>query len=87
MIPEIRINNIRVGNVGIGDLPQVGDSDVQSVDICVNDIISKSSPFQKKNTITLLNLITKFSDFYYLKRIFHFLFFYYSLFWFVLFLL
>jgi hypothetical protein len=31
MIPEIRINNIGVGNVGIGDVPQVGVNDVQTI--------------------------------------------------------
>ena len=33
MIPEIRINNIGVGNVGIGDVPQVGVSDVQPIGV------------------------------------------------------
>ena len=33
MIPEIRINNIGVGNVGIGDIPQVGVNDVQPIGV------------------------------------------------------
>ena len=33
MIPEIRINNIGVGNVGIGDIPQVGVSDIDVSDV------------------------------------------------------
>ena len=33
MIPEIRINNIGVGNVGIGDVQQVGVSDVQPIGV------------------------------------------------------
>ena len=33
MIPEIRINNIGVGNVGIGDVPQVGFNDVQRIGV------------------------------------------------------
>ena len=33
MIPEIRINNIGVGNVGIGDVPQVGVNDVQRIGV------------------------------------------------------
>ena len=33
MIPEIRINNIGVGNVGIGDVPQVGVDDVQRIGV------------------------------------------------------
>ena len=37
MIPEIRVNNIGVGNVGIGDIPQVGVGDVN-----VNNVQSVS---------------------------------------------
>ena len=33
MIPEIRINNIGVGNVGIGGVPQVGIDDVQPIGV------------------------------------------------------
>ena len=33
MIPEIRINNIGVGNVGIGDVQSIGVSDVQSIGV------------------------------------------------------
>ena len=33
MIPEIRINNIGVGNIGIGGAPQVGIDDVQSIGV------------------------------------------------------
>ena len=33
MIPEIRINNIGVGNVGIGDVPQVGVDDVERIGV------------------------------------------------------
>ena len=33
MIPEIRINNIGVGNVGIGDVPEVGVNDVQRIGV------------------------------------------------------
>ncbi len=38
MIPEIRINNIGVGNVGIGDVPQVGVNDVQTIRVADNRI-------------------------------------------------
>ena len=33
MIPEIRINNIGVGNVGIGDIQSIGVSDIQSIGV------------------------------------------------------
>ena len=33
MIPEIRINNIGVGNVGIGDVPEVGVNNVQPIGV------------------------------------------------------
>ena len=33
MIPEIRINNIGIGNVGIGGVPQVGIDDVQPIGV------------------------------------------------------
>ena len=33
MIPEIRINNIGVGNVGIGDVQSIGVSDVQRIGV------------------------------------------------------
>ena len=33
MIPEIRINNIGVGNVGIGDIPQVGVDNINNVNV------------------------------------------------------
>ncbi len=33
MIPEIRINNIGVGNVGIGDVQSIGVSDIQSIGV------------------------------------------------------
>ena len=33
MIPEIRINNIGVGNIGIGGVPQVGVNDVQPIGV------------------------------------------------------
>ena len=33
MIPEIRINNIGVGNVGIGGVPQVGIDDVKPIGV------------------------------------------------------
>ena len=33
MIPEIRINNIGVGNIGIGGAPQVGIDDVQPIGV------------------------------------------------------
>ena len=33
MIPEIRINNIGIGNVGIGDVPEVGINNVQPIGV------------------------------------------------------
>ena len=33
MIPEIRINNIGVGNIGIGGAPKVDVSDIQSIGV------------------------------------------------------
>ena len=33
MTPEIRLNNIGVGNVGIGDVPQGGGNNVQPIGV------------------------------------------------------
>ena len=55
MIPEIRINNIGVGNVGIGDIPQVGVNDVQNVNVTSIGVRSPQTIRVADNRIWVVN--------------------------------